>query len=127
MPPPLAGFIAGYPVSQSGLSASSYFDKRSQKEMDVVVEINNRRLEGWGGDTVFELTNGQKRRQVRYAYRYAYKYTPRVKILRTAAATICITECLPFVLPILGSRIALLELAWGQYEGTPRWRERFES
>ena len=38
-------------------------------------------FEGWSGETVFELTNGQKWQQTRYAYRYAYKFMPRVQIL----------------------------------------------
>jgi hypothetical protein len=42
-------------------------------------------FEGWSGDTVFELTNGQKWQQARYAYRYVYRYRPRVKILKDGA------------------------------------------
>ncbi len=51
--------------------------------MDLVLESQIAgAFEGWSGDTVFELTNGQKWQQARYAYRYVYKYMPRVKILR---------------------------------------------
>jgi hypothetical protein len=50
--------------------------------MDVVVESQiTGAFEGWSGETVFELTNGQKWQQARYSYRYVYKYMPRVKIL----------------------------------------------
>ncbi|UTR11054.1 hypothetical protein MM300_01595 [Evansella sp. LMS18] len=37
---------------------------------------------GFGGETIFALTNGQKWQQVEYYYKYKYKYRPRVKIYK---------------------------------------------
>jgi hypothetical protein len=36
------------------------------------------KFEGWTGNTVFVLTNGQVWRQARYAYKYKYAYNPKV-------------------------------------------------
>jgi len=38
-------------------------------------------FEGWDGDTVFRLQNGQIWQQASYAYRYHYAYAPRVTII----------------------------------------------
>ncbi|WP_252502761.1 hypothetical protein [Sporosarcina sp. Marseille-Q4943] len=38
--------------------------------------------EGFDGETIFELTNGQKWKQVEYYYKYKYKYRPTVKIYK---------------------------------------------
>jgi len=38
-------------------------------------------FEGWDGDTVFRLQNGQIWQQAGYAYRYHYAYAPRVTII----------------------------------------------
>jgi hypothetical protein len=38
-------------------------------------------FEGWTGDTVFKLDNGQYWKQVTYAYTYHYAYRPRVQIV----------------------------------------------
>jgi len=35
---------------------------------------------GWNGDTIYELTNGQKWKQARYQYKYSYKFRPIAKI-----------------------------------------------
>lgn len=37
-------------------------------------------FEGWDGETIFKLTNGQIWQQSRYAYTYSYKYRPNVII-----------------------------------------------
>tara|TARA_R110002124_G_scaffold17592_3_gene73618 strand:+ start:51 stop:473 length:423 start_codon:yes stop_codon:yes gene_type:complete len=37
-------------------------------------------FEGWDGDTVFKLTNGQIWQQSSYSYRYHYAYRPKVLI-----------------------------------------------
>jgi len=47
------------------------------KESKLVDESN-----GFDGETVFELDNGQKWKQVEYYYRYRYKYRPKVQIFR---------------------------------------------
>lgn len=38
--------------------------------------------EGFDGETIFELTNGQKWKQVEYYYNYRYRYRPIVKIYK---------------------------------------------
>lgn len=38
-------------------------------------------FEGWEGETVVRLQNGQIWQQARYAYRYVYRYAPRVMII----------------------------------------------
>lgn len=40
-------------------------------------------FEGWEGDTIFRLTNGQIWQQSQYAYRYHYAYRPGVIIVKT--------------------------------------------
>ena len=44
-------------------------------------------FEGWDGDTVFVLTNGQVWQQSRYAYTYHYAYRPEVLIYPSDAGT----------------------------------------
>jgi hypothetical protein len=39
-------------------------------------------FEGWTGDTVFKLTNGQVWQQATYAYNYHYAYRPKVMIYK---------------------------------------------
>ncbi len=43
------------------------------------------RFEGWSGQTVFTLRNGQVWQQVSPGYLYRYSYMPRVVIVPTAA------------------------------------------
>jgi hypothetical protein len=40
-------------------------------------------FEGWDGDTLFPLTNGQIWQQASYAYKYSYRYRPDVVIYYT--------------------------------------------
>ena len=40
-------------------------------------------FEGWDGETIFRLTNGQIWQQASYAYLYHYAYRPRVLIYRS--------------------------------------------
>lgn len=41
-------------------------------------------FEGWDGDTIFKLCNGQIWQQEEYAYTYHYAYRPDVLIVKTA-------------------------------------------
>jgi len=41
-------------------------------------------FEGWDGDTIFKLMNGQIWQQVSYSYTYHYAYMPRVQIYKSA-------------------------------------------
>lgn len=38
--------------------------------------------EGFEESTIFELTNGQKWKQIEHYYKYRYKYRPRVRIYK---------------------------------------------
>ncbi len=40
-------------------------------------------FEGWSGETIFKLDNGQIWEQAEYAYTYSYSYRPEVTIYRT--------------------------------------------
>lgn len=42
-------------------------------------------IEGWDGDTIFKLDNGQIWQQASYAYTYFYAYRPDVTIYQTSA------------------------------------------
>lgn len=39
-------------------------------------------FEGFEGDRVYTLANGDKWQQVKYKYKYKYKYRPKVKLWR---------------------------------------------
>ena len=43
-------------------------------------------FEGWQGETIFKLTNGQIWQQSSYAYTYSYSFMPRVIIFRHGTA-----------------------------------------
>lgn len=42
-------------------------------------------FEGWEGETIFKLDNGQIWKQAEYAYMYSYSYRPDVTIYQTSA------------------------------------------
>jgi hypothetical protein len=42
-------------------------------------------IEGWDGDTIFKLDNGQIWQQAEYEYTYFYEYRPEVTIYQTSA------------------------------------------
>lgn len=42
-------------------------------------------LEGWDGETIFKLDNGQIWRQAEYDYTYFYEYRPEITIYQTSA------------------------------------------
>ena len=42
-------------------------------------------MEGWSGDTIFKLDNGQIWQQAEYDYTYFYEYRPEVTIYQTNA------------------------------------------
>ena len=51
--------------------------------MELVTESRiEEACEGFDGDRVFELVNGQKWQQAVYRYRYCYRYRPVAKIWR---------------------------------------------
>ncbi len=51
-----------------------------------VVESNiEGEFEGWTGDSIFKLDNGQIWQQTSYSYTYHYAYRPRVTIVKVGA------------------------------------------
>ena len=52
---------------------------------DVIESRIDGEFEGWDGDTIFKLVNGQIWQQDEYAYTYSYKYRPEVTIYRTSS------------------------------------------
>lgn len=51
---------------------------------DVIESHIDGDFEGWTGETIFKLENGQIWQQAEYAYTYHYAYSPEVLIYRTA-------------------------------------------
>ena len=47
---------------------------------------------GWTGDTLFKLLNGQIWKQAEYNYKYAYKYGPKVTIVNTSSGWLMTVE-----------------------------------
>lgn len=43
-------------------------------------------FEGWDGETIFRLANGQIWQQVTHAYTYHYAFRPKVMIIKTNGA-----------------------------------------
>jgi hypothetical protein len=41
-------------------------------------------FEGWSGETIFKLTNGQIWQQTEYDYEYEYAYNPEITIYKTS-------------------------------------------
>lgn len=62
--------IKAAPAGRAGKSRSS-----EVVESQIEGEFN-----GWDGETIFKLTNGQIWQQSSYAYTYSYKYRPKVLI-----------------------------------------------
>lgn len=50
---------------------------------DVIESRIDGTFNGWGGDTIFKLENGQIWQQASYAYKYHYAYRPEVLIYRS--------------------------------------------
>lgn len=55
----------------------------SNNSGDVIESSIDGDFEGWDGDTIFKLTNGQIWEQVSYDYEYYYAFMPEVTIIRT--------------------------------------------
>ena len=51
---------------------------------DVIESRIDGEFEGWEGETIFKLMNGQIWQQTSYAYHYHYAYMPEVLIYKTA-------------------------------------------
>ena len=53
----------------------------SSTERQVIESQIDGDFEGWGGETIFKLVNGQIWQQSTYAYTYSYKFMPKVLIV----------------------------------------------
>lgn len=51
---------------------------------DVIEAQIDGEFQGWDGETIFKLTNGQIWQQSSYAYTYTYKFMPKVLIIKTS-------------------------------------------
>ena len=57
----------------------------SPSEVAVIESSIDGEFEGWDGETIFKLSNGQIWQQSSYAYTYAYAYRPNVLIYRSGS------------------------------------------
>lgn len=64
----------------------------SQSERSVVESRIDGEFEGWTGETVFSLENGQIWRQLEYSYAYQYQYRPKVLITQTSSGWVMKVE-----------------------------------
>ena len=56
----------------------------TRQQTDAVIESQiEGEFQGWDGDTIFKLTNGQIWQQSSYAYTYSYKYRPKIIIFKS--------------------------------------------
>ncbi len=55
---------------------------------DVIESTIDGKFEGWKGETIFKLTNGQIWQQAEYAYLYHYAYRPEVLIYKSSSGYI---------------------------------------
>lgn len=59
----------------------------TEEAMPEVIECNiDGEFEGWDGDKIFKLTNGQIWQQDEYKYSYSYKYRPAVTIVKSGGS-----------------------------------------
>lgn len=63
-------------ITESYSSASASLNSTDVIESNIDGEFN-----GWDGETIFKLTNGQIWQQSTYAYTYHYAYRPKVMIV----------------------------------------------
>ncbi|NDH67699.1 MAG: hypothetical protein EBY22_07305 [Gammaproteobacteria bacterium] len=74
--------IGGRTLNVQSLSSSA--ESRGQANSAAVIESQiEGDFNGWDGETIFKLTNGQIWQQSSYAYTYSYKYRPKVMIVNT--------------------------------------------
>lgn len=72
--------VAGCGGATTGLRLSISSDSPSVTNYENVESSIDGHFEGWDGDTVFELENGQVWQQTSYDYTYHYAYDPDVLI-----------------------------------------------
>jgi hypothetical protein len=73
------------PLRQSPSSSQSNAPSVPSAPSSGIIQSNLRgEFNGWDGETVFLLDNGQVWQQASYAYHYHYAYRPRVTIVATS-------------------------------------------
>jgi hypothetical protein len=77
--------VDGKKISVHPLSSGKIKKQPSSKNSNTnVIESNiDGDFEGWDGETIFKLRNGQIWQQSSYAYTYHYAYSPEVTIYKT--------------------------------------------
>lgn len=68
--------------SMSAARSSKTGKPQSSQVIETQIEGN---FNGWDGETIFKLTNGQIWQQSSYAYTYSYKYRPNVLIFNSGS------------------------------------------
>lgn len=71
-----------YTLSIIELVESKQHNTTTAKSERVIESRIKGTFNGWDGDTIFELQNGQIWQQDSYAYKYHYAYSPKVTIYR---------------------------------------------
>ena len=74
----IVGTASGYVMSVEGVSSSI----RVEPVTEFVRTCIAGEFEGWDGDTVFNLCNGQVWQQASFSFMYRYRYRPDVLIYR---------------------------------------------
>ncbi len=73
-----------------------------QASQGTVMESNiDGEFQGWSGETIFKLRNGQIWQQASYAYTYSYKYCPRVMIYSSGGRYIMQVEGMDSTIPVV--------------------------
>lgn len=75
-------WVAKYAASVA-IAASQISNPRAPATPDVIESRIEGDFEGWDGETIFKLDNGQIWQQASYAYTYHYAYRPEVVIYRS--------------------------------------------
>lgn len=70
----------GYKMKVDGISKEIGVEKLN----NVIESTINGDFNGWEGDTIVELINGQKWKQSTYTYSYSYSYSPEIIIFQSA-------------------------------------------
>lgn len=72
-------------VSTASNTPSPTAPSTARQPPDIIESQIDGEFEGWEGETIFKLRNGQVWQQSSYAYRYKYSYAPKVLIYRSGA------------------------------------------
>jgi len=62
------------------------------EETTAIKSVIINEFNGWSGDTIFELQNGQTWKQDKYQYKYFYVYRPKATIIKIGSNHIIIVK-----------------------------------